>query len=103
MDDWLAPHAPAVVLVGPHAELVGRIGLQVVDDRVAGRAGLIDPLPVPLSVADGVEPEARQRQRKVGVMTKRWRRTRRWMDLKGKELAANMLANMYLRVLLSVL
>lgn len=57
MDDRFTPHAAAVVLVGPDAKLVGRVGFQVVDDRVAGRAGLIDPLPVPLPVADGVEPE----------------------------------------------
>lgn len=84
VDDRFAPHAPAVVLVGPHAKLVGRVGLQVVDDRVAGGAGLIDPLPVPLSVADGVEPGARWRQRKVEAMIKSWWRTRWWMDLKGK-------------------
>lgn len=60
VDDWFAPHAAAVVLVGPDAELVGRVGFEVVDDGVAGRAGLIDPLPVPLPVADGVEPEGRR-------------------------------------------
>lgn len=54
MDDWFTPCAPAVVLVGADAELVGCVGLQVVDNRVTGRAGLIDPLPVPLPVADGV-------------------------------------------------
>lgn len=59
VDDRFAPSAPAVVLVGADAELVRRVGLQVVDDRVAGRAGLVDPLPVSLSVADGVEPEVR--------------------------------------------
>lgn len=57
VDDWFTPRAPAVVLVGADAELVGRVGLQVVDDRVAGGAGLIDPLPVPLPVADGVIAE----------------------------------------------
>lgn len=57
MDGGFAPDAAAVVLVGADAELVRRVGLQVVDHGVAGRAGLIDPLPVPLPVADGVEPE----------------------------------------------
>lgn len=54
--DWLAPHAAVVVLVGSNAELIGRVGFQVVNDGVAGRTGLIDPLPVPLPVPDGVEP-----------------------------------------------
>lgn len=56
MDDRFAPHAAAVVLVGADAKLVGSVGFQVVDDRVTSWAGLIDPLPVPLSVADGVKP-----------------------------------------------
>lgn len=60
MDDQFAPRAAAVVLVGADAKLIWRVGFQVVDDRVAGWAGLIDPLPVPLSVADGVEPGGRQ-------------------------------------------
>lgn len=57
VNDWFAPRAPAVVLVGADAKLIGRVGLQVVDDCVAGGAGLVDPLPVPLPVADGVVPE----------------------------------------------
>lgn len=63
MDDRFAPRAAAVVLVGADAKLVRRVGFQVVDDRVAGRAGLVDPLPVPLPVADGVKPEGRQKKR----------------------------------------
>lgn len=55
VDDRFAPHAAAVVLVGADPKLVGRVGFQVVDDCVAGRAGLVDPLPVSLSVADGVK------------------------------------------------
>lgn len=70
MDDRFTPHAPAVFLVGPDAKLVGRIGFKVVDDRVAGWAGLIDPLPVPLSVADGVEPKARGREGKTELQSK---------------------------------
>lgn len=62
VDDRFAPRAPAVVFVGAHAKLVGGVGFQVVDDGFAGWAGLVDPLPVPLSVADGVEPETRKRQ-----------------------------------------
>lgn len=60
MDDRFAPRAPAVVFVGAYAELVGGVGFQVVDDGFAGGAGLVDPLPVPLSVADGVEPNTRE-------------------------------------------
>lgn len=62
VDDRFAPRAPAVVFVGAHTKLVGGVGFQVVDDGFAGWAGLVDPLPVPLSVADGVEPETRKRQ-----------------------------------------
>lgn len=57
VNDWFAPRAPAVVLVWADAKLIGRVGLQVVNDCVAGGAGLVDPLPVPLPVADGVVPE----------------------------------------------
>lgn len=62
VDDWFAPRAPAVVFVGPHAKLVGGVGFQVIDDGFTGWAGLVDPLPVPLSVAYGVEPETGKRQ-----------------------------------------
>lgn len=55
VDDRFAPRAAALVLVGADPELVGCVGFQVVDDGVAGGAGLVDPLPVPLSVADGVK------------------------------------------------
>lgn len=61
VDDRFAPEAAAVVLVGANPELVLRVGLQVVDDGVTGRTGLVDPLPVPLPVADGVEPGAGRR------------------------------------------
>lgn len=57
VDNRFAPHAAAVVLIGADAELVGRVGFQVINDCVACRACLVDPLPVPLSVADSVEPE----------------------------------------------
>lgn len=56
VDDRLAPCAPTVIFVGADAKLIWRVGLQIVNDRVAGRAGLVDPLPVPLPVADGVIP-----------------------------------------------
>lgn len=76
VDDRFAPRAPAVVFVGAHAKLVGGVGLQVVDDGFAGWAGLVDPLPVPLSVADGVEPETKKRQ-----ITKE----RKWKDPRTTE------------------
>lgn len=56
MNDRLAPCAPTVIFVGADAKLIWRVGLQVVDDCVAGGAGLVDPFPVPLPVADGVIP-----------------------------------------------
>lgn len=62
VDDRFAPRAPAVVFVGAYAKLVGSVGFQVVDDGFAGWAGLVDPFPVPLSVADGVEPATRKMQ-----------------------------------------
>lgn len=52
-----APQTAALVLVGTDAKLVWRVGLQVVNDRVAGGTRLVDPLPVPLPEADGVEPD----------------------------------------------
>lgn len=55
--DGFAPHPAALVFVGPDTELVLSVGFEVVDHGVAGGAGLIDPLPVPLSVTDCVEPE----------------------------------------------
>lgn len=61
VDHRFAPCAPAVILVGANPKLVGGVGLQVVDDGFAGWAGLVDPVPVPLSVADGVEAESRKR------------------------------------------
>ena len=54
MNDWLAPPSAAVLRVGPHPKLVGRVGLEVVDDRVAAGAGLVGPFPVPLAVTHRV-------------------------------------------------
>lgn len=71
VEDRFTPRAPAVLFVGAYAKLVGGVGFQVVDDRFAGWAGLVDPLPVPLSVADGVEPETRKRQITKGGKWKR--------------------------------
>ncbi len=83
VDDRFAPHAAAVVLVGPDAKLVGCVGLQVVDDRVAGGACLVDPLPVPLPVADGVEPDGVEegtlskvkssQSAKMSITSRRWK------------------------------
>ena len=43
-----------------------------IDDGVAGRAGLIIPLPVPLSVADGVKPgDAKTTEKQKKVFTQR--------------------------------
>lgn len=56
VNDRLAPCAATVIFVGADTKLIWRVGLQVVDDRVAGGAGLVDPFPVPLPVADGVIP-----------------------------------------------
>lgn len=56
VNDRLAPHAAAVILVGADPKLVRRVGLEVVNHSVTGRAGLVIPLTVPLSVADCVVP-----------------------------------------------
>lgn len=79
MDDRFTPRAPAVIFVGAYTKLVGSVGFQVVDDGFAGWAGLIDPLPVPLSVADGVEPETKKIQ-----ITKegKWKGPRMQRDIK---------------------
>lgn len=57
MDDRFAPHAAPVVLIGANTKLIWGVGLQVVHHCVTGRTCLVDPLPVPLSVADCVKPE----------------------------------------------
>lgn len=57
VDDRLAPHSSAILGVGLHAELVDCVGPQVVNDRVAGRAGLVVPLPVPLTITHRVVSE----------------------------------------------
>lgn len=54
--DGFAPHAAALVFVGSDFEFVGRVGLEIVNDCVASGACLVDPFPVPFSVADRVEP-----------------------------------------------
>lgn len=64
VNDRFAPRAPAVVLVGADAKLVGRVGLQVVNDCVTGGASLVDPLPVSLPVADGVVPAHNQHHKR---------------------------------------
>jgi len=56
VDHWLAPHSTTVVFVGSDAEFIGCVGLEVVDNSIRGGAGLVDPLPVPFSIADGVMP-----------------------------------------------
>lgn len=60
MDNWLAPHSAAFLVVGSDTKLVGRVGLQVIDDHVAGGAGLLSPLPVPLTVTHCVVPGSTQ-------------------------------------------
>lgn len=57
VNDRLAPKAAAIILVGTNPKLVLGVGLQVIDHRVAGWTRLVDPLPVPLPVSDGVESE----------------------------------------------
>lgn len=54
VNDRLAPDSAAFVFVGADPKLIWGVGLQVVNHSVAGGAGLVDPLPVPLPVADGV-------------------------------------------------
>lgn len=61
VDDGFAPRAAAVVLVGAHTKLIRCVGFQVVDDCVTSRACLVNPLPVPLPVADGVKPKGEQK------------------------------------------
>lgn len=54
MDHWFAPHSTTVVFVGSDTKFIGCVGLEVVDHSIRGGAGLVDPLPVPFSIADGV-------------------------------------------------
>lgn len=59
MDHWLAPHSTTVVFVGSNTKFVGCVGLEVVDHSIRGGAGLVDPLPVSFSIADGVMPDSK--------------------------------------------
>lgn len=59
VDDGFAPHTTAVIFVGSDAKFVVSVRFQVVYDCVTGGARLIDPLPVPFSVADCVVPTSR--------------------------------------------
>ena len=56
VDDRLAPRAGPIGPVGLHAKLIGCVGFEVIDDRVAGGAGLVVPLPVSLAVTHRVMP-----------------------------------------------
>ena len=57
MDDWLAPGARPVRPIGLHTKLIGCVGFEVIDDRVAGGAGLVVPLPVSLTITHRVMPD----------------------------------------------
>lgn len=46
VDDGRCPVPDPFVCVGAHLKLIGRVGLQVLDDRGAAGAGLVLPLPV---------------------------------------------------------
>lgn len=70
MDDWFAPCATAVILVGADAKLIRRVGFQVINDCVACWACLVDPIPVSLSVADSVESDGEKG--KMPLPTARW-------------------------------
>lgn len=59
MDHWLAPHSTTVVFVGSNTKFVGCVGLEVVDHGIRGGAGLVNPLPVSFSIADGVMPDSK--------------------------------------------
>lgn len=56
MDYWLTPRSTTVVFVGSNTKFVGCVGLEVVNHGIRGGAGLVDPLPVSFSIADGVMP-----------------------------------------------
>lgn len=61
VDHWFTPHSTAVVIfVGSDNKLVGCVGLEVVNHSIRGRTGLIDPLSVSFSVADGVIPVSKK-------------------------------------------
>lgn len=56
VDHWLAPNSTTVVFVGSDTKFIGCVGLEVVDYGIRSGAGLVDPLPVSFSIADGVMP-----------------------------------------------
>ena len=57
VNNRFAPETVLLILAGAHSKLVRRVRLQVVDHCVGGGTCLVDPLPVPLTVTHGVEPE----------------------------------------------
>lgn len=66
MNNWFAPHSVAIFRAGLDTKLIDCVGLQVVNDRVARWAGLVVPLPVPLTITHRVvsEPKTKMEQNK---------------------------------------
>ncbi len=56
VDHWFAPNSTTVIFVGSDSKFVGCVGLEVVDYCIRCGAGLVDPLPVSFSIANGVMP-----------------------------------------------
>lgn len=65
MNDRHAPRSTAILRVGLDPKLIGCVGLQVVNDGVTGRTGLIVPLLAPLTVAHGVVSEPKTEQNRT--------------------------------------
>lgn len=61
MNDRLAPGSGSVLGAGLDIELIHCVGLQIVNDGVARRAGLVVPLPVPLPITHCVVSAAKDR------------------------------------------
>lgn len=57
MNDRLAPLSSAIFRAGLDTKLIDGVGLQVVNDCVTGWAGLVVPLPVPLTITHCVVSE----------------------------------------------
>lgn len=62
VDDWLAPQSSAILRVGLDTKLIDCVGPQIVNDRVTSWAGLVVPLPVPLSITHRVVSETKTKQ-----------------------------------------
>lgn len=65
VNDRPAPHSSGVLSVRLDTKLVDHVGLQIVDDRVTRRAGLVVPLPVLLTIPHSIVSETKKKDNRA--------------------------------------